>query len=369
MKYYLMIIIFLTSYVSAFNNITCLVPDTIYKKVAPIFKTLVSYTKTEIITKKYVSTSDAIKKITSNEVKCAIVRSDILYRIKNRYLYQEGNNTQGYIVLGRLPYTAKLYLVRPSVYNDINLKDLIGMTVSVGRITETNAWGLKIVLGGTKSHKIKYVSIPFKMSLEKMDKNEIDAYFGFLDESQENDLYHFQSHFTDSEIESINNEHLYLLDFNSIKVPYFIITSAIATDKEIETLLYRLAEKDLLTPITSKRYGKADSYLPYHLEQIKLALSEKYKIESNTYTDDYKFDSLSSVCMAYHYGFLKLLRQKPLLKKKLSKSTNMGGYSHKKAIFYGLDNILIEIDKHKYKCDLEYFKKQKKRFSNLSRQL
>ncbi len=365
MKRYLIVTIFLTSYFFASNNITCLVPNVLYNKIATIFKAPILYNKTNITTKKYKSTGDAIKKIVNSEAKCAIVRSDILYRIKNKYLYQDNNTTQGYIVLSRLPYTAKLYLVRPSVYNDINLRNLMGMTVSVDRITEDNVWALKALLGSAKSHKIRYVSIPFTKSLKKMDKNEIDAYFGFLDESQENDLYHFQSHFTNSETNAINKEHLYLLDFNSIKVPYFIVTSKNTTDKEIEALLYRLAEKDLLTPITNKRYGKADSYLPLHLEQVKLALNERYKKESDAHADGYRSSIISSVCMTYHYGFLKLLRQKPLLKKRLGHSMNRRA----KAVFYRLDNILVKIDAHKYECDLAYLKRQKKQFSDLSKQL
>lgn len=366
---YFIIFLLLTSWIRASGDIVCIVPEAIHGKVVSILKKPVAYNHKKIIVKTYKMTENAIRGLANGKSKFAIIRSDILYRMENNALYQDTNVSRDYIVLSRLPYNAKLYLVRPGVYHDMDIEALRGKMVSIGKINESNGYLLKTLMGHSDAYRVNFTSETLKNSLKKMDLNELDGFFGFLDESIENNNYHFQSHFTDKEIEAINKDQLYLTKFNSVFVPYFIIASKHASDEEIETLLYRLEERGFLVPITSERYGRADLYLPHHLEQIKLALEERYKHEAEDYEKIYTPHIISNRCMTYHYGFLKLLRKKPSLKKRLAHRIRKGDHKMAKAVFYRLENILIGLDERKYECDLKYLDIQKKLFSDLSKQL
>ncbi|MCF6253694.1 MAG: hypothetical protein L3J38_02990, partial [Thiomicrorhabdus sp.] len=109
--------------------------------------------------------------------------------------------------------------------------------------------------------------------------------------------------------------------------------------------------------------GTMNRYVLKHLEQVKKVLQHR---EKSYGSEIILGDDRTAVCRKYHYGFLKLLRQKPAWKKKLKRWV----YPQvRKEFMHQFDSILLDIEAEKERCDLIFFKKQKLKFKKLKRKM
>ena len=348
------------------KTLTCAVPQNIFSLLTPIFKEEIDYTKMSIILKAYKSNKKALQALKEPPVKCAVVRADVLLRLQEEK-FKWGEIKDGYITIGTLPYVSRLYLVQAKDAYDIDLDNLNAKRVSIGSLGEGNAYLLKDLLHlNHLDYAIQYKSIPYKKSLLDISKGKLDAYFGFLPSSLENSHFHFQTTFSKEVTGYLEQQIAFGVNYNGTKVPYILVVDKNASDEEIENIIYRLEEKQMFSPQTDERYGTVNRYVIQHLEQIQLALNaQKVSTPTQTYTPRVS----NKQCLAYHYGFLDLLRRKPPLKKKLRiiKRKNPSQYKKAKEYLRQIETVLLNMDAKKHTCDKEILKEKTKRFKGIER--
>jgi hypothetical protein len=344
------------------KNVLCAIPQNIHSELSSLFKTPIDYTHTKVIIKTYPDNKKTLKALQNKKVKFAIIRSDILWHLQQGS-FKWRQLRENYITISTLPFKAQLYLVRSHEYYDMDLENLKTKEVSVGSMGESNAYLLKSLLNLYHGeYTVHYKSIPYNTSLKALDDNEIDAFFGFLPPSYENDSFHFQSIFSEQTTTYLEHQKLYNIDYNGIYVSYTLVASKDADDEEIENIIYRLEERGIFEPQTDEHYGPINRYVLQHLAQIRLVLSARAAKQS------IQAPRISSqTCLTYHYGFLDLLRRKPAMKKKLRliKSRYPKRYTNARKLFYEAENILLNIDAQKQTCDLNYIKQKKRRFKKI----
>lgn len=334
------------------SEIICLVPRNIKNSILPLFSNTIPYTKMKVIIKG-VSIENTINMLNqSQNIKFAIVRRDILWQIQQG---KESKQKSKYITIGELPYKAQLFLLQNSKDFDIDIDMLKGKTVSIGVLEDKNTKYIKNILNLYQStYNLFYKSFSYKKSINGLHKGLIDVYFTFLPTLLNIDNIHKQTLFSKEVFSYFENLEIFEINYNGIFSPYILVASEDATDEEIENIIYRLMEKKIFNPITDTRFGIINQYVITHLESVKKALQKESPKINQSINNHF-----NSICRKYHYGFLKLLREKPLLKKKLQ---NINNIKQKQKYIKQINKILINIDAHKSKCNLTYLKKRKKEF-------
>lgn len=351
----------LTHILSA-EEILCAVPGYIKPIVSSLFEKEVDYTKQSVKLIKYFDNKQTLLSLKDPKIKFAIVRSDILLKIQQDHLPWKKIKNH-YITISTLPYSSQLYLVQNKDKYDINIDSLLGKRISIGSLGDEHGYILKSLLDPPEfRYQLNYMSLSFEKSLKSIKRNTLEAYFGFLPTQMETDKFHFQSTFSVKEI-SILKQHKGLdIRYFGASVSYILIANTNTNDKEIESLIYRLEEKGLFSPITDRRYGHINRYIVQHLEQIQMVLNTKNIIMQNS--TEVKNPMISKSCLNYHYGFLKLLRQKPALKKKIRmiRYRRPSKYKSAKSYLQRIEFILASIDAQKRNCDLFFLHKKTSSF-------
>lgn len=355
MKFFLIIIIL--SLLVFSKSINCVVPYNIVTKVKPLFKDKIAYNKLHINIQTTLDNEKALKYLVNKEkVKFAIIRRDVLWHIQQT----KGDFKNNYILISELPFYSMLYLVQSLKNFDIDLDALVKKQVSIGSLGDISKVYLKDLLN---NHNIKnrtlYKSIDYLKSIKQIEKGKLDVYFGFLLPTEESDDFHFQTLFSEQTIKYFKNKNIFNVDYNGIYSPYVLVASLEADDKEIESIIYRLMEKEIFTPVTDERFGIINRYVFNHLDQVKKSLKNIYESNMEKVA---KFKHESKVCREYHYSFLKLLRQKPAWKKKLKRLVNP---QKRKELIKAFNKILLQIDKEKSSCNLKFLNGKKIKLNNL----
>ena len=353
---YILIYILLTLLIYA-RTVDCAVPSIIATKAKSIFKHKIDFNKIKVNIKVVTDAEEALSYIShEGKTKFAIVRRDVLWLLqKNKTTFQ-----YKYIILSELPFTATLYLVQGADGFTVNLDSLEKKHISIGILGELNSYYLKALLEELNlKNRIFYKSLAYTDSIEQITDKKLDAYFGFLPPSKKSNKFYFQTLFSEETEEYFKQKNIFNIDYNGISSPYVIVASLAASDEEIESIIYRLMEKEIFVPITDEKFGMINRYVLNHLEEVRKVLELRSKNNSDT---SKKEIYLSKQCRQYHYGFLKLLRQKPAWKKKLKRLDN---FRQEKILLQELNNVLLQIDKQKSLCDLKFLKKQKQKFKNI----
>jgi len=350
------------------KQVLCAVPQSIAEDMSPLFRTAIAYTQMKVKLKSYADNKQSLQALADKEVKFAIVRSDILHAL-TQDTFHWPKLKDIYITLSTLPFSAQLYYVQSGVLYDIDLVDLQERVVSVGAMGDANAYVLKDLLGhyGLR-HAIHYKSLDYKTSLQAIEDNTLDGYFGFLPKSFENDSYHFQSLFSDESMQYVKAQNIFSVNYEGISVSYTLLASKDASDEEIENVIYRLEEKKMFSPQTDENFGPVNLYVLEHLAQIQDALDvQASQLNKNVA----KTTVLSQVCLDYHYGFLDLLRRKPALKKRVRglKRKGLTVYKVAKNELKEIENILLTIDAKKKVCDLSFIKNKKNVFLKIAHKI
>jgi len=341
---------FLLASLSCGKQVVCLIPENLKSQIVPIFTNTSIYNHIKINVQEVSFENTLLNFMQSNEIKFAIVRRDILWQIQQHKKYGQKDN---FFILSQLPYRAQLYLLTKDKTSEIKM--LSNQMISVGNIKDENNNYLKSLLELYQlKYNVFYKSYAYKQSLHALKKDAIDAYFTFLpqDLSIDNN-FHAQKSFSKEVIQYFEDLEIFEIDYTGIFTPYMLVASIKANDEEIENMIYRLMERELFNPVTDQRYGVIDKYLMRHIESAKIALQKTGRNKG------------SKICREYHYGFLKLLRLKPKLKKKLRYF-----YSTEKELYLKqINDILIAIDAHKEECDLGYLENKKKQFLTVEKKI
>lgn len=358
MKYFI-IFSMLTLFLSA-KIVDCVVPYNVAAKVKPLFKNKIAYSKLHIKIREVSDNKKALKYLKNKEAKFAIVRRDVLWQMQ-----QEVDDLKdSYIVIAEMPFFEMLYLVQNVDSFDIDLESLGKKRVSIGGLGELANLYLKTLMSKFKmKNNIFYKSIDYKKSIKQIREGTLDAYFGFLLPCKESADLHFQTLFSEKTVAYFRKSNIFNIDYNGIASPYVLVASNAADDAEIESIIYRLMEKEIFVPITDEKFGMINRYVLNHLEEVKKALELRSKHNSDI---SKKEIYLSKQCRQYHYGFLKLLRQKPAWEKKLKRLDN---FKQEKILLQELNNVLLQIDKQKSLCDLKFLKKQRQKFKNIKNKI
>jgi len=369
MKSFMLLLVLLLQFPLFAKSVYCAVPVNITPKVKTLFREKIDYTQMLVIPKPYTDNKAALTALLKKEVNFAVIRSDILWELeKGSFKWQALKKK--YITISTLPYTAQLYLIRSPEYYDIDIEELKHKSVSIDMMGQANAYLLKrlLRLTGTQ-HTVQYKSIGYKTSLKRLNDNTLDAFFGFLPSSFENEHFHFQTIFSNRITTYLKNQNLYIVDYNGIHIPYTLIASNDTSDEEIENIIYRLEEKGIFAPQTDEHFGPMNLYVRQHLEQIQLALNAK---AAKNISSSIKSPKVSGqACLKYHYGFLDLLRRKPALKKKLRtiRSKYPTRYSDAKLYLKKIETILLNMDAHKQSCNTSILKEKTNSFKAVSRKI
>ncbi|MCF6244150.1 MAG: hypothetical protein L3J43_03885 [Sulfurovum sp.] len=357
MKY--SIVLVLLSLLLFAKTIDCVVPFDIALKVKPFFEESEAYSKLKMSVQTVADDKAALTSLSlEDNVKFAVVRKDVLWQVA-----QEKNAlSRSYILMSELPLFALLYLVQKEEYFDMDLVSLAHKKVSIGSLGSANNVYLKTLLKKKKlHHRILYKSVPFDASIKALKTGEIDAYFGFLFTEKESSTLHFQTLFSKETVDYFKSKGIFDIDYNGITSPYVLVASKRADDEEIESVIYSLMKKGIFVPVTYGGFGPINRYVLNHVEQVKIALALRYK--SNTHkTKEQEYRT--KMCREYHYGFLRLLRQKPAWKKKLKR---LGNPQERTRLINVFNSILLETEEQKDSCDLKYLKVQIIKFNTLKK--
>jgi len=353
------------------QSLSCAVPKNVVSTMAPLFSEKIAYTKLKVHIKSYANNKKALEALQEKKVKFAVVRSDILWQL-HKEAFKSTHLKDTYIGISILPYFANLYLVQSNEYYDIDVEDLKNKDVSTGVLGEENGYLLKSLLKLTQTeYKVHYKSIAYVNSIKSIEHNTLDAFFGFLPSSYENDSFHFQTIFSNKSTAFMEKMGCYKVDYDGIHVPYMLIADKNATDEEIENMIYRLEEKNIFSAQTDERYGPVNRYVLQHLEQVQLALNaQAAKVASQKRDESIKAPMVvSKTCLKYHYGFLDLLRRKPGLKKKLRyiKNKRPSHYKQAKEYLRNIEMVLLNIDAEKHTCDKSILEEKTRKFKSIER--
>jgi len=337
------------------KTVDCVVPQPIVKEVKPLFTHPIVYSQLQVNIKTSIDDIAALQQLQhQKKTKFAIIRRDILWQITQ----SKSDIKQHYILISELPFEAMLYLVQNQDMFDTDIDTFIHKNISIGTLGEFNNIYLKKYL--KKSHMIyhiMYKSLTYQESITAIMDGKLDAYFGFLLLSNESTNLHFQTLFSKTLVSYFQAMHIFNIDYNGIASPYVLVASREANDEEIENIIYRLMKKKSFKPITDKRFGTVNRYVLNHLEQVQKALKHTYTKNKHT-----TVDARSNICRQYHYGFLKLLRQKPAWEKRVKRLLSP---QKRVKLIQAFNTILLEIDAQKDKCNLNFLKHKRKNLINL----
>lgn len=345
------------------KTITFSVPKMLLPRMQSVLPKRIGYTGMSVKTMTVDTNRDALLSLREHRADFALVRSDILWHLQRKELLW-GNLTQEYITLSTLPFFSTLYLVQSAQNYDAYLSDLSGKRISVGSMGEGNGHMLKTLmrlLGAP--FRIHYLSVRYASSLVKIRKGELDGFLGFLPSAFENDDFHFQTLFSREVTEWAKAEPYLKVDYDGIHVPWTIVAATWASDEAIENVLYSLSSRKIFSPQTDGRYGTVDRYVNQHMNQVRFALRLRAEQEAKAQMEEEPLPSkgrMGRVCLQYHYGFLKLLRRKPHLKRRARRSVAA------RKILGQLESILIAIDRKKNSCDLSYLRSESDRFNRMA---
>lgn len=334
------------------NEVVCVVPQNIKKQFEPLFSKDISYSHMKVILKEIESenTIHGLNKFES--AKFAIVRRDIAWQI------QQSENNVTFITMSELPYRAQLYFIQKNTYLDLDM--LSHKTISIGLLDDLDSYYLKELLDLYEiKYSVKYKSLSYNQSLDALKNSNIDGYFTFLPSIIPDDV-HIQTLFREKTVEYFDGLGIFKIDYTGIYSPYILVSSLDATDEEIESMIYRLIEKEIFDPMTDRRYGRINEYVVVHLDSVKNAL---YQMQIRQQAQPVK---INPVCRKYHYGFLKLLREKPKLKKYLKQKYS---FVKQKKYIKRINVILLKLDNHKDRCDLNFFAEEKEKFQKLQEKI
>jgi len=341
------------------KTIKCAISSTMDNAVKTIFKEKIAYSHLKV--KTIVSQNILEDLNTQKNVKFAMIRRDILWQ------QQENNTTfkNSYITISELPYFDQLFMIQQRDKLDLEIDMLVSKRVSIGSLDSHNVYYLKRLLNQYKDkYKVFYKSYTYKNSLKALDDNTIDTYFAFLPPSYGSSKYHFQTLFSDSTLRYFENTQVFKIDYNGIFSPYVLIASKEANDEEIENIIYRLMDKNIFSPLTDERFGTVNRYVMRHLSAVKSALEKKRRLVLNVKNNGDKYIDIT--CRKYHYGFLKLLRQKPTFKKKVKKLYDS---VKRKSFLHDINKILLDIDSVKDECNLTFLSREKIKFNQIKKNI
>ena len=367
-KVWLFLLFTLVVEASISKSAVCAVPESIASEITPLFDAAIVYTQMKVKVATFKDNKQTLEALTQKHVKFALVRSDVLYALTQEILHWPKLKSS-YITLSTLPVSAALYYVQSASLYDIDLVHLKDKVVSVGRMGEVNGYLFKSLLKryGLR-HAVQYKSLDYKHSLQAIDENTMDGFFGFLPTHFENNNYNFQRLFSDESMAYVKAQDLYSVDYEGVSVSYTLVASRDASDEEIENVIYRLEEKKMFMPQTDEKFGPVNRYVLEHLAQIQKALDAQ-AVEENR--EEVQNKVLSKSCLDYHYGFLDLLRRKPALKKRvrLLKNRGLTAYKNGKKELKKIEKILLDIDANKQACDLLFLKQKKTDFMKIENKI
>ena len=311
------------------------------------------------ITLKQISHENSVTELNvSQNIKFAVLRRDILWQIQNN---KYNNLKSKYITVALLPIKAQLYLYLTN--RNANFDFLLGDKVSIGKLEDRNGGYLKSILDiYDLRYSVLFKSLSYQKSIDALKNGAIDAFFFFSPKMKKIDSLYRQTMFSAKIISYFDNLGIFDIDYDGVFSPYVLIAAADIKDQEIEAVLYRLMEKKMFEPITDIRYGKINQKIFQHLEHVKEVLETKKdkKNQKNNRNKTFK------VCKTYHYGFLKLLRKKPYLKKKLE---FLHDSLQRRAYTKQIDDILLSIDMHKDICDLVFLRHKEDEFNAVEKRI
>jgi len=345
-------------------------PKEIYEEIAPLLKENIAYENLKITCTKVNSNIDALKKIKDLKSEFAVVRADILYYIT--YFTNDYRRLKDtYIVLSKLPYNAQLYLLQSKEKPEIYLDELKYKKVSIDNLGNSSTLLKQILNMYGVSFYLDYKALSIEDSLEALSSGKIDAYFGFIRKFKQHQQYNVQSVFSKETIEYLkkNPNGLEVGDYE-VHVPYVLIAHKETSDKEIESIIYTLKKKKLFSAITTTKYGMINSYLMQHLREVEKVIAKEERAKLSIPKDSMvrKIESNTQICKKYHYGFLKLLRRKPSIKKVLKRvRTNYNKQG--KLLLKRMNKILIDIDDKRESCDMKFLKEKKYEFWNIEKKI
>ena len=336
-------------------------PKEVLKDITEIFKEKISYTGLEITSYSAQSNMSALKKIQNSKSQFAVIRADILYNVAHLHS-RDTKLRDSYIVLSKLPYRAQLYLLQKKNASEIYLDELKYKKVSIDILGNDNSHMLKEILKiyGI-SFYIDYKALDMKDSLEEISSGKIDAFFGLLRKFKQHQFYNTQTIFSKRTINYLkaHPNGLEVGDYE-IQVPYMLVTSKKTSDEEIESIIYRLKKKKLFSPVTDTKYGMINLYLMQHLREVEMTIAQEQHS---------KINSSSSICKEYHYGFLRLLRRKPSIKKVIKKIKRVSPTHYKQSMLLlkDINKVLVQIDAKRDRCDMQFLKDKKSEFLRIER--
>jgi len=335
------------------KDIICIVPSNMENNIKSIFSTTIEYSKMKVIIHaiNQDNTVDSLEK--TKNAKFAVVRRDVLAQLQ----------TNTYVTISELPYSAQLSLFQNNETFDIDIDELLKKRISSGSIEDKNSGYLKKIFNfyGMK-YNVFYQSYTYEKSIKLLKNGAIDAYFTFLPQDMKTKGIHRQTLFSKDTIGIFDKLGIFNLKYDGIYSPYVLISSVRASDEEIENIIYRLMEKNIFVPITDVRFGPINQYIIIHIKSVKNALQKRQLKKVAQPVKRY----INKICRRYHYSFLKLLRKKPQLKKILSK---VSSEIKRKIYLKQINTILLLIDKHKTECDFKFLKKEKKKFLNIEKKI
>ena len=341
-------------------------PKEVLKDIAEVFKEKISYSDLKITAYPTPNNMSALKKVQNAKSQFAVVRADILYNV-TRLHSQDTKLKDNYIVLSKLPYKAQLYLLQNKDTAEIYLDELKYKTVSID-VLGNNSLLLKQILKmyGVSLH-VDYKALEINESLEEISSGKIDAFFGFLRKFKQHQFYNTQTIFSKKTIDYLkaNPKGLEVGEYE-IQVPYVLIAHKETSDEEIESIIYRLKKKKLFSPLTDTKYGMINLYIMQHLREIERIMEKELRsrIVAPGVALDGQVNARSAICKEYHYGFLRLLRRKPSIKKVLKKMKRVRPSHYKKGVLLlkDINKILIQIDAKSDRCNIQFLKDKKSEF-------
>lgn len=348
------ILYFFVSVVYA-KEVVCVVPENIKNVISPLFSQTIAYSRMKVKLQG-VAFENTLQLL--NRFKFSIVRRDILWQIQ-----QDKNNIykNKFITISGLPYKEQLFLIQKDTYLDFDM--LSDQSISIGLLKDFNTFYIKALSEMyVMKYSLLYKSLSYKASMDALRKKKLSAYFSFLPTSVLFKDIHVQRLFRKEIIQYFDNLGIFEINYSGIYSPYVVIASLDASDEEIENMIYRLMEREIFSPITDRRFGPINPYVITQVENVKKVL-QKNQIE----TPKVSFSvDMNSHCNQYHYGFLKLLREKPRIKKVLKQKY---GLKNQKKYLKKMNTLLLTVDANQKTCDMHFLSDKRKQFFRLKEKI
>lgn len=346
------------------RDISCAVTKEVHQDAMLLLDGEMKYTKSNLTTHKQQSNLDALQAVSDNHADFAIVRADVLYAATE----QKKPNDYDYVVISKLPFKAKLFLIQDSSNIDIYLDELQGRLVSVDSLGDSSGHILKEALKPYNIHNsVALKAIDIDKSLDDIYLHKLDVYIGFLRKSPQNNNFNIQTIFSEETIShmKMHPRGTEVGEFD-IEVSYMLIARANISNKEAKAIILRLKQQQLFDPPHSNQYGDVNIQLMNNLEDIdKMLVGKKIQKSSSMPVRS------GNICISYRHGFLKLLRRKPNIRKVLMriKREHPKHYHLAKNYMKNLENILLEIDAQKSDCNGEYIQNKREIFLSVEEKI